>query len=77
MKEYEKALAQFPDETRSPDAFDSYPNYAYALYSYADALIQVGRADEAVPVLEERLGFADQQDTVEAKLAEAQAASGQ
>ena len=77
MKEYEKALAQFPEETRSPNAFDSYPSYAYALYSYADALIQVGRADETVPVLEERLGFADQHDTVEAKLAEAQAASGQ
>ena len=65
------------EDARSPDAFDSYPNYAYALYSYADALIQVGRADEAIPVLEERLGFADQHDTVEAKLAEAQAASGE
>ena len=77
MKEYEKALAEFPEDARSPDAFDSYPNYAYALYSYADALIQLGRADEAIPVLEERLGFVDQHDTVEAKLAEAQAASGQ
>jgi eukaryotic-like serine/threonine-protein kinase len=76
IKLYEKALAEFPLEARDPAAFDQYPSYAYALYSYGDALLQVGRADEAVAVLEERLAFTDQRDTVEAKLAEAQAEAG-
>jgi tetratricopeptide (TPR) repeat protein len=77
IRTYEKALAQFPAETRTPEAFAQYPEYAYALYSYADALLQVGRADEAVDVLEQRLAFDDQRETVEALLAEAQAAAGE
>jgi eukaryotic-like serine/threonine-protein kinase len=77
IRQYEKALTQFPDEVRTPGAFEQYPNYAYALYSYADALIQEGRAAEAIPVLEERLRFADQRDTVQALLAEAEASAGQ
>jgi hypothetical protein len=77
VKAYEKALAQFPAEARTPEAFDQYPAYAYALYSYGDALLQSGRADEAVAVLQERLAFEDQRETVEAKLAEAQAAAGE
>jgi eukaryotic-like serine/threonine-protein kinase len=77
VKDYEKALAEFPLEARAPGAFDQYPSYAYALYSYGDALLQSGRPDEAVAVLEERLAFDDQRETVEAKLAEAQAAAGE
>jgi eukaryotic-like serine/threonine-protein kinase len=72
---YEQALAQFPTEQRTTEAFDTYPQYAYALYSYADALLQVGRADEAVAVLKERREFADQRDTVDALLAEAKDAA--
>jgi serine/threonine protein kinase len=77
VKVYEKALAQFPEETRAPEVFDQYRSYAYALYSYGDALLQTGRADEAVAVLEERLAFDDQRETVEALLAEARAAAGE
>jgi hypothetical protein len=77
IKAYEKALAQFPTDARTPAAFEQYPNYAYALYSYADALIQEGRAEEAIPVLEERLKFPDQRETVQALLDEARAAAGQ
>jgi eukaryotic-like serine/threonine-protein kinase len=77
IKQYEKALAQFPADARSPAAFEQYPNYAYALYSYADALIQDGRPEEAIPVLQERLKFADQQETVQALLDEAEAAAGE
>ena len=74
---YEKALAEFPEEARTPEAFGQYPSYAYALYSYGDALLQAGRADEAVSVLEERLAFEDQRETVEALLDEARAAAGE
>jgi tetratricopeptide (TPR) repeat protein len=77
IKQYEKALAQFPPEARTPAAFEQYPNYAYALYSYADALIRDGRPEEAIPVLRERLRFADQQETVQALLDEAEAAAGE
>jgi eukaryotic-like serine/threonine-protein kinase len=77
IKQYEKALAQFPADARSPAAFEQYPNYAYALYSYADALIQEGRPEEAIPVLQERLKFADQQETVQALLDEAETAAGE
>ena len=77
VKTYEKALAQFPEDARTPEAFAQYPDYAYALYSYGDALLQSGRPDEAVAVLEERLAFDDQRETVEALLAEAQAAAGE
>jgi eukaryotic-like serine/threonine-protein kinase len=76
VKAYEKALAEFPLEARAPEAFGQYPSYAYALYSYADALLQAGRADEAVTVLEERLAFNDQRETVQALLDEARAAAG-
>jgi eukaryotic-like serine/threonine-protein kinase len=75
IETYEQALAQFPAEERTTEAFDTYPQYAYALYSYADALLQVGRADEAIAVLKERRKFADQRDTVDALLAEAKGAA--
>jgi serine/threonine protein kinase len=77
VKVYEKALAQFPEETRAPEVFDQYQSYAYALYSYGDALLQTGRADEAVEVLEARLAFEDQRETVETLLAQARAAAGE
>jgi tetratricopeptide (TPR) repeat protein len=77
VKAYEKALREFPADARTPEAFGEYPSYAYALYSYGDALLQVGRADEAVAVLEERLAFDDQRETVEALLAEARAQAGE
>jgi eukaryotic-like serine/threonine-protein kinase len=77
VKDYERALAEFPLEARAPEAFDQYPSYAYALYSYGDALLQSGRPDEAAAALEERLAFDDQRETVEALLAEAQAAAGE
>ena len=72
---YEQALAQFPEEERTVEAFARYPEYAYALYGYADSLLQVGRADDAVAVLKERRRFADQRDTVDALLAEAKEAA--
>lgn len=64
-------------------AVDSYPegsrdiNYAFALFNLGDALVQAGRPEEAIPLLEERLTFDDQTATVQAKLDEARAATGQ
>ena len=77
IKAYEKAFAQMPQELRTPEAFPEYNTYAFALFSYADALIQAGRADEAIPLLEERLQFNDQLETVQAKLDEAEAAAAE
>lgn len=74
---YEKAFREIPEELRTPEAFAEYNDYAFALYSYADALIQVGRADEAIPVLEARLQFDNQIETVQAKLDEAEAAAAE
>ncbi|MDQ2676037.1 MAG: tetratricopeptide repeat-containing serine/threonine-protein kinase, partial [Actinomycetota bacterium] len=66
----EQAVNAFPED--STDI-----NYAYALYNYADALMQTGRPDEAIPYLEKRLTFDDQTETVQATLDEARAAAGQ
>ena len=50
---------------------------AYAMYDYADALVQAGRAAEAVAVLEQRLDrFDNQNGTVKALLKKARKASG-
>jgi tetratricopeptide (TPR) repeat protein len=57
------------------DSTDIY--YAYALFNYADALMQAGRHEEAIPYLEKRLEWDDQTETVQAKLDEARAAAGE
>jgi len=52
-------------------------NHAYALFNLAQALRQTGRASEAVPLLEKRLSFSDnQRDKVEQELALARRESG-
>ena len=55
-------------------AKDSFPpgtddiTYAYALYNLGRSLRKVGRFDEAIPLLEERLEWGDQRETVEREL---------
>ena len=52
--------------------------HAYALFNLAQALRKTGRAAEAVPLLEKRLSFSDnQRDKVEQELALARRESGQ
>jgi tetratricopeptide (TPR) repeat protein len=64
----ENAVKAFPAGT-------SDVNYAYALYNLGDALVQAGRADEAIPILKARLKIPNQQGTVKAKLEEAKRAA--
>jgi tetratricopeptide (TPR) repeat protein len=47
--------------------------YGYALYNLGHALRLAGRPEEAIPILEQRLQIPDQQETVAAELAAAQA----
>jgi serine/threonine protein kinase len=55
-------------------AVDSFPpgtddiNYAYALYNLGKSLRKVGRFDEAIPLLEQRLQYSDQRATVQREL---------
>ncbi len=67
----EQAVALFP-----PDSTEL--EYAYALFNYAQALRLTGNPEAAIPLLEKRLSFSDnQRSTVEAELEAARAAAGQ
>jgi tetratricopeptide (TPR) repeat protein len=66
-----QAIEAFPPGT----TWDTDPNYGYALYSLGRALRLAGRPDEAIPVLEHRLEWANQQGTVRAELEAAQQAA--
>jgi hypothetical protein len=64
---------------RAVDALESSGDeqtYNYALYNLAHALRLSGRPDEAIPLLEQRLSYPDQTETVQAELAAAQQAAG-
>jgi predicted Zn-dependent protease len=64
-------------------AVNSYPpdstelQYAYALYNYGNALYLAGKPEKAIPILEKRLTFNDQTETVQQTLDEARAAAGE
>jgi eukaryotic-like serine/threonine-protein kinase len=73
VKSLRKALAQFPDEARTPEAFATDHSYAYALFNYGRALRLGGHPDEAIPVLRARLEIPDQTETVQAELDQAKA----
>jgi tetratricopeptide (TPR) repeat protein len=61
-----RAVASFPKGTTDI-------NYAYALYNLGHALRMNGQAEEAVPVLEQRLQIPDQTQTVRTELEAARA----
>ena len=70
LPKLEGAVAAFPED--STDI-----NYAYALFNYAQALRLTGDPASAIQLLEKRLAISDEQvPTVQAELAEAQAAAG-
>jgi serine/threonine protein kinase len=50
--------------------------YNYALYNLATAYLGVDRPEDAIPLLEERMQYEDQLDTVQRTLDEAEAAAG-
>jgi tetratricopeptide (TPR) repeat protein len=62
----QRAVAAFAEGTRDID-------YAYALYNLGHALRLVGRPEEAIPILEERLQIPNQVPTVRQELAAARA----
>jgi serine/threonine-protein kinase len=60
----ERAARAFPAGTTATSDLQ----YAYTLFNLGHALVRAGRADDAVPVLEERLKNPDQRATVQAEL---------
>jgi serine/threonine-protein kinase len=50
-------------------------NYAYALYNLGRSLLLAGKPAEAIPYLQQRLGFDNQRDVVRRELAAARAAA--
>ena len=56
------------------EAVDSFPpgtddiNYAYALFNLGKSLRLAGRPDEAIPILEQRLEYPNQTETVQREL---------
>jgi predicted Zn-dependent protease len=68
-------LAKAVSQCKSSTAVDP---CAYAMYDYANALVQSGHPELAIPVLQERLRrFHDQDATVRALLAVAERRAGQ
>ena len=66
----QQAVAAFPEDSTEL-------NHAFALFNLAQALRQTGRAPEAVPLLEKRLSFSDnQRKTVEKELKAARKDAG-
>jgi hypothetical protein len=65
----EEAVASFPEGSEDI-------NYAYALFNLGHALRLSGRSEEAIPILEQRLGIPDQTSTVEAELEAARSEAG-
>ena len=65
----EEAVSAFPEGSEDV-------NYAYALFNLGNALRLSGRPEEAIPVLEQRLGIPNQTSTVEEELEAARAEAG-
>ena len=65
-----KAVASFPQGTTDL-------NFAYALFNLGHALRMAGQPEEAIPILEQRLGIPDQTETVRAELDAARAAASE
>ena len=65
----ERAVASYPEDSQDI-------GYAYALFNLGKSLNRSGRPDEAIPVLERRLVFPDQRETVQRELDLARASAG-
>ena len=66
----QQAVKSFPRDT-------SDLNYAYALFNLGKSLRLAGRPDEAIPVLEQRLGIPNQTGTVQKELELAKKQAGE
>jgi tetratricopeptide (TPR) repeat protein len=65
-----EAVASWPENSRDI-------NYAYALFNLGKSLNRSGSPEEAIPYLEKRLGWPDQQETVQAELDLAKRSAGE
>ena len=65
----EQAVASYPEDSQDI-------GYAYALFNLGKSLNRSGRPDEAIPILERRLVFPDQRETVQRELDLARASAG-
>jgi hypothetical protein len=65
----EEAVASYPEGSEDID-------YAYALFNLGNALRLSGHPEEAIPILEQRLGIPNQTSTVEQELDAARAEAG-
>jgi tetratricopeptide (TPR) repeat protein len=65
----EQAVGSYPEDSQDM-------GYAYALFNLGKSLNRSGRPDEAIPVLEKRLVFSDQRETVQRELDLARANAG-
>jgi eukaryotic-like serine/threonine-protein kinase len=65
----EQAVASYPEDSQDI-------GYAYALFNLGKSLNRSGHPDEAIPVLERRLVFPDQRETVQRELDLARAGAG-
>jgi eukaryotic-like serine/threonine-protein kinase len=66
----QQAVASWPEDSRDI-------NYAYALFNLGKSLNRSGNPEAAIPYLEQRLTWADQQETVQAELDLAKRNAGQ
>jgi len=66
----QEAVTSWPEDSTEIE-------YAYALYNLGKSLNRSGRADDAIPYLEKRLNWADQQATVQTELDLARKNAGQ
>jgi len=65
----QQAVATWPEDSRDIE-------YAYALFNLGKSLTEAGNPAAAIPYLEKRLTFDDQQKTVAKELRRAQKAAG-
>ena len=65
----QEAVNSFPPDTQNV-------NYAYALFNLGKSLRLAGRPDEAIPVLEKRLGIPNQTKEVQKELDKAKKEAG-
>lgn len=73
---YEEAIPLLQDAVDALRGSGDELTYNYALFNLAHALRMAGRPEDAIPLLEERLQYPDQQGTVAAELEAARAEAG-
>ena len=74
--DYEAAVAVLQQAVAALEGSGDEITYSYALFNLGNALRLAGRPEEAIPILEDRLGVGSQLDTVQRELEAALAEAG-